>query len=78
MKDATAGSMTAGIMRRFAKVCERAKQDDIKVYIVALKKGEPEFSTCAGSRYWLTTDQATIRSAFNEIAVDLVDLHLTR
>lgn len=70
--------MKKQIMRRFAKVCEKAKLDDIKVYIVSLVQKEPEFTTCAGARYWHTTDQATIKSAFNEIAVDLVDLHLTR
>lgn len=77
-KTATSGAMQTQIMRRFAKVCESAKQEGIVVYIVSLIQKEPEFSTCAGARYWHTTDQATIKSAFNEIAVDLVDLHLTR
>lgn len=77
-KTATAGAMKTQIMRRFAKVCESAKQEGIVVYIVSLIQKEPEFSTCAGARYWHTTDRDTIKSAFNEIAVDLVDLHLTR
>lgn len=77
-KTATAGALQTQIMRRFAKVCEKAKQDGIVVYIVSLIKREPEFTTCAGARYWHTTDRDTIKAAFNEIAVDLVDLHLTR
>lgn len=75
---ASSGAMKTQIMRRFAKVCESAKQEGIVVYIVSLIQREPEFSTCAGARYWHTTDRDTIKSAFNEIAVDLVDLHLTR
>ena len=77
-KTASSGAMKTQIMRRFAKVCESAKQEGIVVYIVSLIQREPEFSTCAGARYWHTTDRDTIKSAFNEIAVDLVDLHLTR
>lgn len=74
----TADALRGAIMRRFAKVCEKAKQDGIVVYIVSLIQREPEFQTCAGTRYWHTTDRDTIKAAFNEIAVDLVDLHLTR
>lgn len=75
---ASAGALKTQIMRRFAKVCEKAKQDGIVVYIVSLIQKEPEFTTCAGVRYWHTTDRDTIKAAFNDIAVDLVDLHLTK
>lgn len=70
-------SFQAQIMRRFAKVCEAAKRDEIDVYIVSLKANVGEFSTCAGDRYYRTSDAATINDAFSQIAVDLVDLHLT-
>jgi Flp pilus assembly protein TadG len=66
------------IMRRFSKVCQAAKSDGITVYIVSLKANVGEFSTCAGSRYRRTEDANTIQQAFQEIAVDLVDLHLTQ
>ncbi len=75
---ATASSFQTQIMRRFAKVCEAAKRDDIAVYIVSLKASVGEFSTCAGNRYYRTTDAETINNAFEQIAVDLVDLHLTQ
>ncbi|UVI38323.1 pilus assembly protein TadG-related protein [Qipengyuania spongiae] len=71
------GNFQTQIMRRFAKVCEAAKRDDIDVYIVSLKANVGEFSTCAGDRYYRTSDAATINDAFGQIAVDLVDLHLT-
>jgi Flp pilus assembly protein TadG len=77
-KNSAGGDFTRQVMRRFAKVCQAAKNDGITVYIVSLKADVSEFGTCAGSRYWNTTDAATINSAFNEIAVDLVDLHLTQ
>lgn len=70
------------VMRRFAKVCESAKRDDINVYIVSLlpAPGDTQgiFRACAGSNYLETSTTAEIRSAFQQIAVDLVDLHLTR
>lgn len=70
-------SFQTQIMRRFSKVCEAAKRDKIDVYIVSLKANVGEFSTCAGDRYYRTSDAATINDAFGQIAVDLVDLHLT-
>jgi len=74
----TTGPTTAQVMRRFAMVCQAAKNDGIVVYIVSLKANVSEFSTCAGPRYYRTEDAAAIRSAFEQIAVDLVDLHLTQ
>lgn len=72
------GPTVTQIMRRFAKVCQAAKNDGIAVYIVSLKAAVSEFQTCAGARYYRTEDAAAIRSAFEQIAVDLVDLHLTQ
>ena len=77
-KSASTGTFQNQIMYRFAKVCEAAKRDDIDVYIVSLKADSSIFRTCAGTRYYRTSDAATINEAFAQIAVDLVDLHLTR
>jgi len=69
------------VMRRFAKVCESAKRDGITVYIVSLLPApggtKNVFRTCAGANYLETSTQSEIQSAFRQIAVDLVDLHLT-
>ncbi len=70
------------VMRRFAKVCENAKRDNIRVYIVSLlpAPGDTQnvFRTCAGANYLETSTQSEIKNAFSQIAVDLVDLHLTQ
>jgi hypothetical protein len=70
------------VMRRFAKVCENAKRDGITVYIVSLLPApggtKNVFRTCAGSNYLETSTQTEIQNAFRQIAVDLVDLHLTQ
>lgn len=70
------------VMYRFAKVCENAKRDGIAVYIVSLMKPSSDavnvFSTCAGTNYLQTSTQSEIQNAFRQIAVDLVDLHLTQ
>jgi Flp pilus assembly protein TadG len=69
------------VMYRFAKVCENAKRDGIAVYIVSLMEASGDagsvFRTCAGSNYLETSTQSQIQNAFRQIAVDLVDLHLT-
>ncbi|MFC4254068.1 pilus assembly protein TadG-related protein [Croceibacterium xixiisoli] len=78
----TAGAFKNQVMRRFARVCENAKRDNIRVYIVSLMKGSddanPVFRACAGSNYLQTSNQTQIQNAFRQIAVDLVDLHLTQ
>lgn len=76
------GTFKEQVMRRFAKVCENAKRDGISVYIVSLlpAPGETQrvFRGCAGSNYLETSTQTDIQEAFRQIAVDLVDLHLTQ
>jgi Flp pilus assembly protein TadG len=70
------------VMRRFAKVCENAKRDEITVYIVSLLPApgntQTIFRNCAGSNYLETGTRTEIQNAFRQIAVDLVDLHLTQ
>lgn len=70
------------VMRRFARVCENAKRDNIRVYIVSLMPATGDahaiFRTCAGANYLQTSSQTQIQNAFRQIAVDLVDLHLTQ
>mgnify|MGYP004517689891 CR=1 FL=1 len=69
------------IMRRFGAVCENARRDGIAVYIVSVQVASGDardvFRTCAGSNYLETSNQTQIQDAFRQIAVDLVDLHLT-
>jgi Flp pilus assembly protein TadG len=70
------------VMRRFAKVCENAKRDDIMVYIVSLLPApggtQNVFRTCAGANYLEAGTQTQLQNVFRQIAVDLVDLHLTQ
>lgn len=75
---ATLDALLAQSMRRFAKICQKAKDDSIKVYIVSLVSDAPEFTACAGRNYIRTNNQAEIKRAFSDIAADLVDLHLTQ
>ncbi|MBB4860491.1 hypothetical protein HNO88_003835 [Novosphingobium chloroacetimidivorans] len=72
------------VMYRFGKVCQKAKteRNPIKVYIVSLLDPEDVtenvFTACAGSNYLETTTTTQIIDAFRNIAVDLVQLHLTQ
>lgn len=69
------------VMYRFAKVCENAKRDGIEVYIVSLlataNATKTAFRGCAGANFKETSTQSEIQQAFRQIAVDLIDLHLT-
>ncbi|WP_121116616.1 TadE/TadG family type IV pilus assembly protein [Croceibacterium ferulae] len=80
--DSDIGKFKKQVMYRFAKVCENAKRDGIAVYIVSLgttsDDAENVFSACAGTNFLETTTQSQIQNAFRQIAVDLVDLHLTQ
>lgn len=80
--DSNIGAFKNQVMYRFAKVCENAKRDKIKVFIVSLGSTSTDarnvFNTCAGSNFLETTTRSQIQNAFRQIAVDLVDLHLTK
>ena len=76
------GKFINQVMYRFAKVCENAKRDGIEVYIVSLLATKDAtrtaFRNCAGANFRETSTQSEIQEAFRQIAVDLVDLHLTK
>lgn len=79
---ATAGGLTGQSERRFAKTCAalQAEANPPKVYIVALTTTDRNtlamFEKCAPGHVYRTSDAATLKSAFNDIAAELVDLHL--
>jgi len=69
------------VMRRFSKVCEAAKSENVEVYIIALSTSgntTTAFKNCAGQNYFVTNDTDQLRLAFEEVATDLIDLHLVK
>lgn len=70
--------------RRFSKTCAalQAEKNPPKVYIVALTTTDSStlsmFEKCAPGHVYRTSDAATLKAAFNDIAAELVDLHLVR
>lgn len=73
----TPDDMETQLMRRFAKVCENVKRDGIEMYVVVLASGANDiFKRCAGTRYYIAKDTDSVNRAFQEIAMDLIDLHL--
>lgn len=81
---ATAGGLTGQSERRFAKTCAslQAEQNPPTVYIVALTTTDANtlamFERCAPGHVYRTSDAATLTAAFNDIAAELVDLHLVQ
>jgi len=69
------------VMRRFSKVCEAAKSENVEVYIIGLTAAgntETAFRNCAGQNYYQTNNTDELRLAFEEVATDLIDLHLVK
>ena len=69
------------VMRRFSKTCEAAKRDNVEVYIIALSTSgntTTAFTNCAGGNYHRTANTDEIKSAFQDVAMDLIDLHLVQ
>lgn len=70
--------------RRFSKTCAslQAEANPPKVYIIALTTTDSNtlsmFERCAPGRVYRTSDTASLKSAFDDIATELVDLHLTK
>lgn len=68
--------------RRFSKTCAslQSEVNPPKVYIVALTTTDANtlsmFEKCAPGHVYRTSDAATLKAAFNDIAAELVDLHL--
>lgn len=69
---------------RFSKTCAslQAEANPPKVYIIALTTTDSNtlkmFERCAPGRVYRTSDTATLKSAFDDIATELVDLRLTK
>ena len=80
----SAGNLTTQSERRFAKTCAslQAEADPPKVYIVALTTTDSGtlkmFEKCAPGHVYRTSDTATLNAAFQDIASELVDLHLVQ
>ncbi len=81
---ASEGGLTGQSERRFAKTCAslQAEQNPPTVYIVALTTTDANtlnmFERCAPGHVYRTSDAATLTAAFNDIAAELVDLHLVQ
>lgn len=80
---ADAGNFTTQSERRFAKICEamRREANPPDVYIIALATTSAAtlniFNQCAGAgRVYRTSDPDELKAAFDDIASELVDLHL--
>lgn len=77
-----ASGLTGQSELRFAKTCAalQAEKNPPTVYIVALTTTDRNtlnmFEQCAPGHVYRTSDAATLKSAFNDIAAELVDLHL--
>jgi hypothetical protein len=66
---------------RFSKICQAAKDDGAAVYVVALAISDTTsdnmFSTCApGDKYKKAATTAELREAFQQIAREIIDLHI--
>ncbi len=81
---ASAGNLTSQSERRFSKTCAalQAERNPPTVYIVALTTTDANtlsmFEKCAPGHVYRTSDAATLTAAFNDIAAELVDLHLVQ
>jgi hypothetical protein len=80
----SAGGLIDQSERRFSKTCAalQAERNPPTVYIVALTTKDAStldmFEKCAPGHVYRTSDAATLSAAFNDIAAELVDLHLVQ
>lgn len=78
------GGLTGQSERRFAKTCAslQAEENPPTVYIVALTTTDSStlslFERCAPGHVYRTSDTASLKAAFDDIASELVDLHLVQ
>lgn len=78
------GDLTKQSELRFSKTCAslQAEKNPPKVYIVALTTTDKAtlnmFEQCAPGHVYRTSDAATLKAAFDDIASELVDLHLVK
>ncbi|MDG5487478.1 pilus assembly protein TadG-related protein [Sphingomonas sp. BGYR3] len=72
------------MLRRFAKTCANIQRETNppEIYIIALVANSTEVNTafdqCAPGRVYRTSSTAELRTAFQNVAAELVDLHLTQ
>ena len=78
------GDMVRQSELRFSKTCAslQAEKNAPKVYVIALTTTDTNtldmFERCAPGRVYRTSDAATLKAAFDDIASELVDLHLVK
>lgn len=78
------GQFKAQSELRFSKTCAalQAEANPPTVYIVALTTADADtlrmFERCAPGHVYRTSDTATLKAAFDDIASELVDLHLVQ
>ncbi|WP_436802267.1 pilus assembly protein TadG-related protein [Sphingomonas sp. DT-51] len=79
-----AGVVKTQMLRRFAKTCANIQREDNapQVYIIALVANSADissaFDACAPGRVYRTTNAIQLNAAFQNVAAELVDLHLTQ
>jgi Flp pilus assembly protein TadG len=68
------------MVRRFSKTCANIQREDNapQVYIIALVSNSSAFDACAPGRVYRTNDATQLNAAFQNVAAELVDLHLTQ
>jgi Flp pilus assembly protein TadG len=72
------------MLRRFSKVCANIQREEHppEVYIIALVANSSAVNTafdqCAPGRVYRTSSTEELRRAFEDVAAELVDLHLTQ
>ena len=68
------------MMRRFEKVCANIHRETNppEVYIISLVAKMAEFQTCAPGRVYQTSSTDQLKKAFQDVAAELVDLHLVQ
>ncbi|MBB3346603.1 MULTISPECIES: pilus assembly protein TadG-related protein [unclassified Sphingomonas] len=80
----TSDSAEEQMLRRFAKTCANIQREDNApdVYIITLVKNSTAvdnvFNACAPGRVYRTSDATQLNAAFQNVAAELVDLHLTQ
>lgn len=79
-----ASDLTTQSERRFSKTCAslQAEKNPPAVYIISLVTKAADtiamFERCAPGHVYQTSDTASLKEAFDDIATELVDLHLTK
>lgn len=81
---AKSGDAETQMLRRFSKTCANIQREENppQVYIIALVANSDDvsaaFDACAPGRVYRTTSATQLNAAFQNVAAELVDLHLTQ